>query len=146
MGIVQRRGIHFLHHEVEGCDERLFAVRDAHGDGAVGCHRAVEHLVNQLLGFLFLLRDAVLMAEGTDGRVHAEEVEVGTVNLEHLLADALYEGLGGAVDGRLEDLPGRAVLVDIAEPSYMKNIRVLTSWANFISWVTMSIVMPSLAN
>ena len=36
MGIVQRRGSHFLHHEVEGRDERLLAVRDSHDDGAVG--------------------------------------------------------------------------------------------------------------
>jgi len=47
------------------------------------------HLADQLLGLLFLLRDAVLVAEGTDSRVHAEEVEVRAVNLKHLLADAL---------------------------------------------------------
>ncbi len=62
MCIVQRRGSHFFHHEVEGRDERLLAVRDSHGDGTVGCHRAVEHLADQLLGLLFLLRDAVRCA------------------------------------------------------------------------------------
>ena len=46
--------------------------------------------------------------------MHAEEVEVGTAYLEHLLADALDEGLGGAVYGIVEDLLRRAVLVDIA--------------------------------
>ena len=92
MGIVQRRSSHLFHHEVEGRDERLLAVGDAYGDGAIGCHRAVEHLGDQLLGLLFLLRDAVLVAEGADSRVHAEEVEVGAADFEHLLADALDEG------------------------------------------------------
>ena len=33
--VVQRCVGHLLHHEVEGGDERLLAVGDAHGDGAV---------------------------------------------------------------------------------------------------------------
>ena len=54
------------------------------------------------------------MAEGIDGRVHAQEIEIGTVDLEHLLADALDESLGGTADGGLENLFRRSVLMDIA--------------------------------
>ena len=87
---------------------------DADGDGAVLRHHVVEHHVRQPLCCLQLLSDAVLVTEGTHGGVHAEEVEVGTINLKHLLADALYEGLGSTVDRILEDLLGRSVLVDVA--------------------------------
>lgn len=44
--------------------------------------------------------------------MHAQEVEVRAVNLEHFLADSLDEGLCSAVDGMLENLLRCAVLVN----------------------------------
>ena len=58
---------------------------DADGDGAVGGHDVVEHSVGQLLRRFQLPCDIVLLAEGIDDRVHAQEVEVGSINLEDLL-------------------------------------------------------------
>ena len=52
VGVAQWRGGHFLHHEVERGDGRLFAVGDADGDGAILGHRAFEHLVRQPLCLL----------------------------------------------------------------------------------------------
>ena len=112
--IAQWRGGHLFHHEVEGGDARLFAVGDADGYRTILGHHVVEHLVCQSLCCLQLLCDSVLLAESPYRRVHAQEVEVGTLDLEHLLADALDKGLGSTVDGLLEDLLGRAVLVDVA--------------------------------
>ena len=64
---------------------QLLAVGDADGDGAVGGHDVVEHSVGQLLRRFQLPCDIVLLAEGIDDRVHAQEVEVGSINLEDLL-------------------------------------------------------------
>ena len=85
---------------------------DAQGHRQILVHHFFQHLLIGLESCIALVGYVIFDAELPDGCLHAREVIVGTVDLEHFFADALYERFGGAVDRVFKHLLSRAVLVD----------------------------------